>query len=65
MYRPTSVETQSAMSNGKQVDEFHARMKHFFRNIRPKDFKDADPTAEFDWNQVIDDAERQRNSKKQ
>ena len=51
-------------SNGGQVDEFHAKMKHLFRNIRPKDFKDTDPTAEFDWNQAIDGAERQRNSKK-
>jgi hypothetical protein len=42
-----------------QVDEFHAKMKPVFKKIRPRDFKDADPNAKLDWNDVIEEPERQ------
>jgi hypothetical protein len=35
------------------VDEFHAKMKPFFRKIRPKEFQDADPTQKVDWDALI------------
>lgn len=58
MYMPHSPPSDT------QVDEFHAKMKPVFKKIRPQDFKDADPNAKFDWNDVIEESEHQRAAKK-
>jgi hypothetical protein len=58
MYSPLSPPSNT------QVDEFHAKMKPVFKKIRPRDFKDPDPNAKLDWNDVIEESERQRTTKK-
>jgi len=48
------------------MDEFHAKMKPFFRRVRPKGFRDAEVTEQdLEWEKsLVEDYQKRKDNKK-